>query len=85
MSQAPIVLDPAAAAAFHSPSNISLGCRQVAPLFYPHSCRHFTADFFEQRHFHMRGGSGGDTQLHRDTLRREFAQRGDALEIQGGR
>ena len=64
MSQAPIVLDPAAAAAFHSPSNISLGCRQVAPLFYPHTCRHFTADFFEQRHFHMRGGSGGDTQLH---------------------
>ena len=41
--------------AFHSPANISLGCSQVAPLFYPYSCQRFLAEVFEQR-YHLSAG-----------------------------
>ena len=36
--------------AFHASANVALGCQQVAPLFAPHSCRHFTTNFFEHGH-----------------------------------
>lgn len=39
-----------AGAAFHSPANASLGCRQVSPLFAPLSCRLFAGEYFERRH-----------------------------------
>tara|TARA_B110001452_G_C15200355_1_gene416574 strand:- start:51 stop:1235 length:1185 start_codon:yes stop_codon:yes gene_type:complete len=47
------VLD-AAALAFHSTANRSLGCAQVRGLFWPLSCDHFVREHFELRHHIVR-------------------------------
>jgi hypothetical protein len=46
------------ASAFHSAYNASLACRQVAPLFAPHSCRRFVDEYFEQQHLVTRATGG---------------------------
>jgi|LauGreStaDraftv2_3_1035109.scaffolds.fasta_scaffold34177_2 hypothetical protein len=53
-------LQPASSAealAFHAAANQSHGCAAVRELFAPLSCRHFTDQYFEQRHHLARGGA----------------------------